>query len=485
MKQAVGAVLCLVIASSCQTSWTTHRDPSGFTVETPAGWKVSSQSGRVQVAGPQQQQVVVWPVFVSGVLDARSAAPVLWRLAQTAMPIQWSAPQPAGAAAVRMLGRSAGRVGLATLAWVPSPKGTAAWLYCSAAPEAAYNRQQEIFARILGSFRVLGAKSGTANAQPAVKWVRWEDPREKAFSLEFPEGWKIEGGMFRYAPVDTRGAWQAVSPDGAIRLWGGDQQLPTFTEPNQMLAMTGFREGSTYSPGYGVQMIVRRYLPGLAFVKDYVTSGAARLGCAELAFTGERNRTDFASAINAIYQQYPSAGVSLQMTAGDVNFTCRQESRAMSGYYFAGTQFTKVASMPGGLWRVEHLFGYLAPREKAAQAESVLQHAIASMQVNPQWAGMQSNVAANTSRIVSRTQAEISNIIDSTYRNRQASLDEISRRRSNATLGVVDVVDPATGREFKVESSSNYYWIDHRGTIAGTETDTRPGIDFRELTRLP
>ncbi len=63
--------------------------------------------------------------------------------------------------------------------------------------------------------------------------------------------------------------------------------------------------------------------------------------------------------------------------------------------------------------------------------------------------------------------------------------DELARRRSNAILGVEDVVDPLTGREFKVESGSNYYWVDHRERIVGTETDVRPSLDFRELIRLP
>ena len=98
---------------------------------------------------------------------------------------------------------------------------------------------------------------------------------------------------------------------------------------------------------------------------------------------------------------------------------------------------------------------------------------------------MQQNIAANTSQIVSRTQQEISGIISNTYWSRQSTMDEISRRRSNATLGLQDVVDTATGRQFKVESGSNYYWIDQRGTIVGTNTDTRPNLDFRELIRLP
>ena len=101
-----------------------------------------------------------------------------------------------------------------------------------------------------------------------------------------------------------------------------------------------------------------------------------------------------------------------------------------------------------------------------------------SVAVPPGWAvrsdrasgrvAMQQNIAANTSQIVSRTQQEISGIISNTYWSRQATMDEISRRRSNATLGLQDVVDTGTGRQFKVESGSNYYWIDQHGTMASS-----------------
>jgi hypothetical protein len=43
---------------------------------------------------------------------------------------------------------------------------------------------------------------------------------------------------------------------------------------------------------------------------------------------------------------------------------------------------------------------------------------------------------------------------------------------------VIDVVDPDTGRVTKVDSGSNYYWVDPRGTIVGTETGTRLSLDF-------
>jgi hypothetical protein len=53
-------------------------------------------------------------------------------------------------------------------------------------------------------------------------------------------------------------------------------------------------------------------------------------------------------------------------------------------------------------------------------------------------------------------------------------------------LGVVDVRDPLTGREFKADNSANFRWIDNNGRIIGTQTDTKPaGIDARLLVTLP
>jgi hypothetical protein len=206
-------------------------------------------------------------------------------------------------------------------------------------------------------------------------------------------------------------------------------------------------------------------------------------GCADATITESRDRPDAVQAINAIYSQYGNAGIVTNLTAGEVAFTCRKDSQLMQGYYLAGTQSTQGYGF--ALWHVEILYGYLAASGQVAQAQSVLGHMLKTFQLNPQWVAMQQNIAANTSQIVSRTSEEISNIISSSYWNRQGVMDEISRRRSNAILGVEDVTDPVTGREIKVESGSNYYWIDHRGIIVGTDTDTRPTIDFRGLTRLP
>jgi len=493
MRKAITTLL--LVAGSCLVIWGPHqacsgqgskdwvaRKDAGFSVEVPRGWtvRVEPKWGRLEIQGTAREQLIVWPVFVPGPLNTAAAPSVLAKLAAGLWPdARWEAAQPVSTVAIRARGRAGDRLALCALTWVASPKGSAGYLYAVAAPEAGYRLLEDTLARVLQSVRVTGDPSGAQ--QPSLNYVRWQDPRENAFSVEVPTGWKMSGGLFRFASVDTRLAWELLSPDGQIRITGGDAELPTFSLPSQTLAIAGFHEGSWYSPGYGLNMLVQRYLPGVAFARWYVTQKATR-NCAELTFTETRERPDAVQAINAIHRQSGSY-VSTSLTAGEVAFTCRQGDQPAKGYYFAGTQLTQ--SPGSGIWNVEYLCGFVAPSDKAALAQSVLNHVVQSGQTNPQWAATQQNIAANTSRIVSRTQEEVSRIINDTYWNRQGTMDELSRRRSNATLGVEDVIDSATGREIKVESGSNHYWIDHRGTIVGTETDTRPNLDFRQLIRLP
>src|SRR5581483_2847894 len=122
------------------------------------------------------------------------------------------------------------------------------------------------FARIFSSLTFAPPAAGSGPALPS---TRWSDPREQAFSLELPSNWRIDGGLVRRAAVDVVYTWAATAPDGSAHISGGDASLPTFTVPNAMLNMGGFREGSWYSPGYGVRMMVRQYIPGAAFARSY------------------------------------------------------------------------------------------------------------------------------------------------------------------------------------------------------------------------
>jgi hypothetical protein len=326
------------------------------------------------------------------------------------------------------------------------------------------------------------AAGGQAAPPTAPRYVRWSDPNEGAFSVEVPADWRVEGGVFRFAAVDVRTEFSVTSPDNQIRIMGGGKDIPPFTVPNQMLTFAGFPEGSWYSPGYGVRMLVRRFEPGTAFAVNHVRRQMSQL-CNGLQIDGSRDRPDAVEAINRIHQQYGGMGVSVQSTAGEVTFGCDGQSGPLRGYHYATTQLT--ANPSGGIWHVPYLFGYLTTQNREAEAQQIFAHIIETIQLNPQWVAMQQGVAANTSAIVTDTNHAIMRTIRDTFENKQRVYDEIGRRDANARRGVVEVIDETTGEHFEVQSGSNYYWIDHRGNIAGTDVYTQPTIDFRGMLQLP
>ena len=353
-----------------------------------------------------------------------------------------------------------------------------------AAPEESFEAKKGELLSVLESFRFESPEEGSyqETAEPRIRYQSWQDPIENAFSIEIPQGWSVTGGTCRRASVDLVHVLQAISPDQKIKIQFNDQNLPVFAIPTQTLLWAGFREGSWYSPGYGVNMLVKRYLPGQYFLSEYLQQNY-RQNFSGFSIVEQKERPDVVASFNRIYSQLAYTGVSFTLHAGDAAFRFSQNSDPFVGYGLAVTQVVQAAAMGGGgNWSVALLLIYLCPEKQAETVRETATHMFQSVRMNPTWVAGQQQLAANVSQIVTQTNQEISRIIDESYWTRQAVLDNVNRKFSNYILGVTDVVDPETGDTWKVEAGHNYYWRKaHTNVIVGTEVAQRPDIDFSIL----
>jgi hypothetical protein len=480
--------------------WTRHQDPAGFAVDLPDGWKVTPdrQSERLTASGPGGERVVIWPMAISQKnVDPAAASALLLRLAGTVDARGPWTPAASGPTFARAVSRTAAVDGVAVMTWGPSPAGTAVCVYLMQAAAGRYGASVDTFGRIVGSFRVSPA-GGTEKAPsgPApLRFASWTDPTEQAFSTVVPEGWRVVGGSYRVSNIDIRMAITLISPDGAIHVTMGDPNLGGFTVPNAAHQFAGMREGMNSPLGDGTPLTIYRFLPGQVFARHWADQ-RFRSTCSGLTFTGNNDRPDLVAGFVAgvTSEGLPNAHV----TAGDVAFSC-----TINGQPAVGSFIVSTAMMPPSqttVWMVYRLYGYLAPPDRRAEAEEVVGQVARAFKIEPAWHARQRQLARATVyqdmlrsqeiqrrafEAISRTLSETSNIVTSSYWQRQKVYDEISRKRENAILGTVDVVDPSSGRQYKVTYNADYHWMDGQGGILGTLTDTPPGLGWRKLVDLP
>jgi hypothetical protein len=490
------------------TGWTTHSDPAGFSIDTPAAWNISrdAQQGRIIVRGQRGEQAVVWPMFIDGQpLSAKGATSLVQRFAhQTDAQLMWRAAatgQSTTGNVVRMVEAGQAKSGAAMMTWSSATNGTTVLFYCVEAPRDVYRESADAFVGILKSFRVNRDPTGStvaanrASTEAALQFVQWNEPHEHMFTITVPQGWRTLGGAYRLSAIDVRTGVLISSPDNRIRIVLGDSNIPGYISPSQMLAAAGLREGGIYGLGDGTRLEIRRYVSGQAYARLYAQV-LAQKQCSSLQVASNNERRDLAETF---LQAARAEGVpNPQITAGDASFTCTLSGGQVKGSMVAAT--IVPFSGPAPMWSVYRLYGYIAAPGSEPVAERVVARALDSLKVSPAWQAQQKQIAGNavaadnqrSQQIQSRAlaairedQQAINNTIVKGYEERSKVYDEVARRRENAILGTLDVVDPESGTRYKVSNYSDYHWMNNSGVIGGNNTGTSPGPDWRELITLP
>jgi len=318
--------------------------------------------------------------------------------------------------------------------------------------------------------------------QGQVAFVPWRDPREGAFTMNVPQGWKIAGGTARTSAMDPHPFVLAVSPDRKIQLFYGDPNLTAREVPNRLTAMARMREGQMIRASWGGPIMLARYQTGDQFTRDYV---AAQL-CRTPQITSSGILQDASRRLTMAAIAYGRAqGAPAQASVGETNFRCG----AQAGYVRASTVLAGSATGQGiGIWVAIEVTGFLADPSEAAMARYVLNTMAGSFQLDPQWEARQAQTTRDVTGAVTRAQHQMaaviaqnarqqtqSNQIDvmSGWENRRKVMDGVMQRDSDARLGITTVTDDAGGSH-TVSNDYNYYWTRPDGTIQGTNTYTPP-----------
>lgn len=290
-------------------------------------------------------------------------------------------------------------------------------------------------------------------------FYNFTDPNENAFTINVPEEWQVSDGSGLIRPyIDAGIMFQATSTNNQgffyISPYGA------YTVPNDLLTFAGFTEGSYYDPSGGIanSMLVKKYTEARDFLNEYIQQLNINTNVLEII-----DRPD-------LIKENPGPLITKQ-SAAEIAYLSSPGPNQIKNKVIVYIYL--IESSGTGIW-ASSLFGYSSPENLFNETEYLVLKSAETFKVNPEWAAREAQEVNKRIGIISSTQDSISETISSTFEYKSESMNKINDEWSKTILGVEEVYNQNTDETYFVDSGSNYYWIDNRNNIYGTETDENP-----------
>jgi hypothetical protein len=338
------------------------------------------------------------------------------------------------------------------------------------------------------------AASGGANTF----FTTWHDPRENAFELGVPKGWKVTGGWIRKNAVDAGGVVRAQSPDGKIQIIIGDPNIQSYQTPGRASQMMGLREGQPVANG-GSSVIISRFLSGSQFAQQFIRSTM----CREAAVTDASELRELTIEMNSTLQAYSNqrfgAQFASQASAGDAEYRCG----GGAGYVQATTLWIRAASVQaanaGAAWWVWRLGAYqVSDVQQSGLAYYVLNTMLETFKFDPRWSARNEQNVDAAAKASMKAQDDIAKKasdfahgqaskasaggynhpntgqLPQDLRKKWATEYNSLQKRGDAVSGTT-WMHTANGDNVRVSNSSTNYWRNAAGdVIPGPESGSPP-----------
>jgi hypothetical protein len=306
-----------------------------------------------------------------------------------------------------------------------------------------------------------------ADAKPiAVSgYTTFQDPLEKAFTIQVPNGWNTVGGLARRAALQINPFLRSVSPDRMTYMLVGEPTLVGFVPPAAWRTRAGYPEGKLFDSGLGGLSMVLRPMSGQEFAKAYGQITLPGL-CSNLKFTGMHEREEMAANADKLI---PPLAPSIS-TGGEARFSCMHGGQPMEARIEAVTRATRDNVM----WNVIFLKGFIAPASQAAKAEEILMKIGSSFTFEQAWLQKQSNLDKQAAAAINQNMKQF-------FEHERGVIDKLNASDENFSSmddivsGFSNYHDAATGNTYKLSNATPYKWTDEStGRIVSTQTDSPP-----------
>jgi len=328
-----------------------------------------------------------------------------------------------------------------------------------------------------------------------VVFKRQAEPRENAFTLLVPEGWMLEGGIFRISPLTKSVQAQSAKIDMAVKSDAAGTRmlrfLPSFYyfDPRRSspMMMGMFPVGSNTRG-----MLVYPVVPPQQFIAQLVFPYAhPGFPPNQVELFEQQDRPD-------LVQQFLGRALGPQpagftQAAGEVKFRYTENATRYCERVLALVQ--DMGPLAGGMWANNDTWTMRAPEAEFAQWEPIFQAVQASIKFNPAW--IQEEVRAQQiasgilleqqrgdqqrTRRALEIQRDIQAIDRGIVEHRQQTNAEIRNDHYLSLTNQEEYVNPYSGDTDTASNQWNYRWVTSDGREFYTDNENSNPNDDSQL----
>jgi hypothetical protein len=332
-------------------------------------------------------------------------------------------------------------------------------------------------------FTVAAEGQGPRKPGTVVFRRQWE-PRQKAFSVLVPEGWRVEGGMFSVDPGQAGGTLNSIDTkcDFAVKRdaegtvmarWAPTYNFADFSQSPEFA-----NAAALFPPGAGYNGARVCPMPDPeSFLRDFF--GRAHPRASEVKVVEKLPLPELIEVCAAM-----AKGVNAQMAGLGKRPMAFSAGALVLEYAEGGVRYREAAATAicdfrnaAAIWSNPFTFLMRAPAAEADSWKPVLDVVRQSLKINPEWfaayqraSGGRGEAAAEVFRTLTRIDQEI-------FERRSKNRGEIQKENYLLLTGQEEYVNPFTKEVERDTSDFRYRWTTSSGDRLYSDADLDPNRD--------
>ena len=343
------------------------------------------------------------------------------------------------------------------------------------------------------SLQSTAPRQATSQQTRTVAFKRVTEPRERAFTVLIPAGWRIEGGIVRVDPLARGGPAQSIAakvdftikkdPAGTVmERWLPDVAWydPRRSPAGQMGLMP---MGSNY-----MGMTVMPLTSAAKFLGQVVFPQYHR-GARQIHIVESRQLPELSKAYHqAAYKVVPMLAGQMRYDAALIRVTYRENNVRYKEMLV--TVIEDMGAAGAGMWSNKLTFFIRAPENEYARWEPIFAEINHSVRINPIWMAGEVRGQLIRNKILDKTQKEIQRIGREIAEHRYRTNSEIQNDMFLTLMGQEEYVNPYT-KEVEIGTNQwNYRWVNGGNDVIYTDNEdynpnTDPNHQYSGYKRTP